>query len=268
MAAAGARTLKRRPMTASLVQSSRGASRGLPNRTQESGGASRGLPDHTGTLAGLFWAFSYAVLSIRGAIYADDWSQMFSGERALAVTAGAAAYWLVLKQLDSGVRVTLRAAIVWILGATLAIMFARLLIEEAFAFTPGPIGANVRWSLAWSGYFGLWVMGAIAFRRDWARACRVTVERPAATVAAVATPAAAAAPKAADLDNLELVLAAIVAEAATLQASDRAELADRMLKLGGYELAGQEDEYSARHNERAWFALRLSVRLAASAAKP
>lgn len=244
-------------MTASLAQPSRGASRGLPNRTA--------------TLAGLFWAFSYAVLSIRGAIFADDWSALFSGERALAVTAGAGAYWLVLKQLDAGARVTLRAAVVWITVATLAIMLVRLVIDDVFAFAPEPMGANVRWSLAWSGYFGLWVMGAIAFRREWARSCRVAVEQPAAGVPVarsaalpVAVPAVAARAQSAGLDNLELVLAAIVAEAATLQAADRAELADRVLKLGGYELAGDRDEYNASHNERARFALRLSARIAAT----
>lgn len=231
-------------MIASLAQPPRGAGRSLPN--------------HTARLVGLFWVFSYAVLSIRGAIYADDWLAFFSGERALAVTAGAGAYWLVLKQLDAGARVTLRAAVVWIAVATLAIMLIRLVIDDIFVDAPDPLGANVRWSLAWSGYFGLWVMGAIAFRRDWARACKVAVQQPAAAV----IPAAIVRPQAANLDNLELVLAAIVAEAATLRAADRAELADRVLKLGGYELAGDRDEYAAIHNERVRFALRLSARIA------
>jgi hypothetical protein len=65
----------------------------------------------------------------------------------------------------------------------------------------------------------------------------------------------------ADLDNLELLVAAIIAEASNLKALDRRELATRVLSLGAYE----SPDASASENERARLALRLAARLAQSA---
>ena len=61
----------------------------------------------------------------------------------------------------------------------------------------------------------------------------------------------------ADLDNWELLIAAILAEASPLRAADRAELAARVIALGGYE----SPEQSTACNERARLALRLAARL-------
>src|SRR4051812_14625621 len=96
-------------------------------------------PNRTLTLTGLFWAFSYALLSLRGALFHDDWSRLIDQNRLLAVTAGAVAYGLALRQLQAGHKPTLRGAMTWIAGATLAIMVVRLMVDQMMFDAPQSI---------------------------------------------------------------------------------------------------------------------------------
>src|SRR5262249_55086258 len=113
-----------------------------------------------------------------------------------------------------------------------------------------PVEMHLLWSLTWSAYFALWVMGAMAF-------APAVSESPARPVMPNTAAEAGVTDRAAKLDNLELMAIAIVAEAAHLQSSDPGELAARVLALGGYESI----EGSARDNERARLALRLAAQL-------
>ena len=200
-------------------------------------------------LTALFWAFSYVLLTIRGAIMLDDWGRLLDDNRILAVTVGAGAYWLVLRQLDAGHRITLRAALVWIVGASLAVMIVRVTIDELMFDVPQGIGLNLLWSLTWSAYFGLWVMGSLAFapRAAIVPSPAKAVERPAVQSGE------------ANLDTFELMAALLIAETASLSSADRAELAARVLSLGGYDSV----DGTAADNERARLALRLAARLSA-----
>ena len=62
------------------------------------------------------------------------------------------------------------------------------------------------------------------------------------------------------IDNWELVVDALLAEAAELEQADRRELAARMIKLGGYESA----DGTSNENARARLALRIAARLSAA----
>jgi hypothetical protein len=207
----------------------------------------RGPANRILTLTGLFWAFSYVLLSIRGAIYHDDWTKLIDDNRLLAVSVGAGAYFLVLRQLQAGHRITLRGAIGWIAVATLTVMIVRLTVDELIFDVPQGIEVNLLWSLTWSAYFALWVMGSLAF------APRMKIDSVAfERLEAFAPPA--------DQESLELLIEAIVAEADTLEASDRSRLIRKILALGAYETI----EGPTRDNERARLALRLAARLSAS----
>lgn len=205
----------------------------------------RPAPSHILKLSGLFWAFSYVLLTIRGALFHDDWTRLIDDNRLLAVTVGAGAYFLVLKQLEAGRRITLRAAISWTFGATLAVMIVRLTVDELAFDAPQGIQVNLLWSLSWSAYFALWVMGSLAF------------EPATAAVPAVRTARLAAAAEPTEVESFELLVVAILAEAEALKASDRSRLAAKVLKLGGYESADAPEPV----NERARLALRLAARL-------
>ena len=193
------------------------------------------------TLVGLFWAFTYVLLSIRGAIFHDDWGRLIDNNRLSAVTVGAGAYALMLRQLASGHRVTLRGAIVWICGATLAVMIVRVTLDDLMFDLPQGVGVNLLWSLTWSAYFALWTMGSLAFAPE---AKTKAVER--LDITSQANP-----------ESLELLIAAILAEANTLKRTERARLAAKVLELGGYESA----DGPPRDNERARLAIRLAARL-------
>lgn len=197
------------------------------------------------TLAGMFWAFSYVLLTIRGALFNDDWTNLFDNNRLLAVSVGAGAYVLILRQLHAGEPITLRRALGWIAAATIAVMIVRFTIDELFFDVPQGPAVNLLWSLSWSAYFAMWVMGALAFAPVTARA--------APTGSAVARTATA------DPDQLETLVIAIVAEAAELSVADRRRMATRLLAIGGYESL----EASTEDNQRARLALRIAARLTA-----
>lgn len=201
-------------------------------------------------LVGLFWAFSYVLLSIRGALFYDDWSRVFDNNRLLAVSVGAAAYGLVLRQLQGGRPVTFGRALSWIILATLIVAVVRLTVDELLFDVPQGFSVNLLFSLTWSAYFALWVMASLAF------APRVPVAAQAIVAARTHSLA-----RTADVDNFEILIAAVLAEADDLRARDRAELAARILALGGYE----SPDGNPRDNERARLALRLAARLAGRA---
>lgn len=199
------------------------------------------------TLVGLFWIFSYVLLSVRGALFYDDWSRVLDNNRLLAVSVGAAAYGSVLKQLQRGRPVTFVRAISWIVLSTLIVAVVRLTVDELLFDVPQGLSVNLLFSLTWSAYFALWVMASLAFA-------------PRAPVAtrSVAAERAVAVAKTADLDTFELLIAAIISEAGALKPRDRTELAARVLALGGYE----SPDAPASDNERARLALRIAARLA------
>ena len=64
----------------------------------------------------------------------------------------------------------------------------------------------------------------------------------------------------ANLDGLALLIEAIASEAAELATADRETLAERVLRLGGYEVVG-EDGWAAAQSARARFAAGLAARL-------
>src|SRR6476661_3579436 len=108
------------------------------------------------TMTGLFWASSYVLLTLRGALFNDDWSRLVAANRLLAVTVGATAFALVLRRLQDKRRISLMTVITWIAAATLLIMVVRLVIDQLKFDVPLPVEMHLLWSLSWSGYFGLW----------------------------------------------------------------------------------------------------------------
>ena len=108
-----------------------------------------------------------------------------------------------------------------------------------------PVDVHLLWSLTWSAYFALWVMGSLAFA-------------PAA--AAVVQPLQAdAVAAAASTDALEDLIEAILAEAEQLGAADRSALVARIVELGGYATTDGTPSDTAR----ARLALRIAARLSA-----
>jgi hypothetical protein len=220
------------------------------------------------TMVSLFWASTYVLLTIRGAILRDDWSRLLDDNRLLAVSIGAAAYLLVLRKLNEGSRPTLTNAVSWIAGAAVAIMLVRVTVDQLLFDDPQDLEVHLLWSLSWSAYFAIWVMGSIAF--EMPPALRRSAEvRPSRVVSSTRAPSAAAATvdtvarpqETTEPEAIEFFIDAIVQQASDFESLDREALAERVLRLGGYDMAG-EDDWSRSQSTRARFAAALAAKLA------
>jgi hypothetical protein len=232
----------------------RTSARMSPHVAQSARSSNLPQPDRTTQLTILFWIFSYALLSLRGVMLIGELSAFFSERRALAVSVGAVAYWMALKQLNSARSVSLREAIGWILAATALVAIASVTIDQLSA-APAGLTQSFRWSLAWSGYFGLWVMGAIAFRTG----AQTPVAEARLAAVRVAQARAARGATAADW---EWLIDTITTEAAAeLRPADRVALARRLLNSSGYEQADALDAGAERAKARARVAARIAARL-------
>ncbi len=208
-------------------------------------------------LSAMFLVFCYALLSWR-AVLLSDAAPIISERRMLALLVGAGAFWLILKRLDSSERVTLARAASWIVAGTALVLMARVLLGWLMPAIPLTLSYEVRWSLAWGAYFGLWVMGAITFRRRQARQDAVS---QAGTIAGASelAPAPLSMP-----DHIAWLVDALSPELASLTPATRDQIADRLLaKAGRYELADERDPWRAEHNARIQLASRLAERIRA-----
>jgi hypothetical protein len=186
---------------------------------------------------------------------------LLSARRLLGTTAGAASCWAVLAWMRAGrdERPAAPAAILaTILPATILVLAARLAVEHLWYETPLPLQATLRWVMAWSGYFGLWVSASLAFQmhRERRPAVRAAGAR---SVPAARTEPAAATPAPADPAAWEWLVEACAAELTALPTPDRTTLAARLVARAGYE---QADDPAGAANARVELAWRLAARLA------
>lgn len=202
----------------------------------------------------MFLAFCYTLLSWR-AVLLSDAAPIVSERRMLALLVGTAVFWLILKRLDSNERVTLARTASWIVAGTALVLMARVLLGWLMPALPLTLTYEVRWSLARGAYFGLWVMGAITFRRRQARHVAVS---QAGSIAEV-SPAPRSRP-----EDVAWLVDALSLELASLTPAMRDRMADRLLaKAGRYELADERDPWSADHNARVQLASRMAERIRA-----
>ena len=107
-----------------------------------------------------FGLFSYVLLSIWGYLVAGDLGVTLSLRRLVLCTIGAGIFWLTLGRLKRKRRVELGALLASIVIAGLTILLVRLALDQ-LSNSPIEPEQSVRWSLAWSGYFGIWLLAAV-----------------------------------------------------------------------------------------------------------
>lgn len=107
-----------------------------------------------------FGAFSYVLLSTWGALVAENLAVVLSERRLVACLVGAGLFWLAVSRLRQRNDVSLSKLIAIIVGAGLVILAVRLGLDQ---LSPHPVTADhsIRWSLAWSGYFGIWLLAVV-----------------------------------------------------------------------------------------------------------
>lgn len=112
------------------------------------------------TLVIAFGLFSYVLLSLWGYLVAQDVGVILSPRRLVSCAIGAGIFWVTLSRLRQQRRVELGTVVGSIVIAGLTILAARLGIDQLSA-SPIEPEHSVRWSLAWSGYFGIWLLAAV-----------------------------------------------------------------------------------------------------------
>ena len=107
-----------------------------------------------------FAVFSYVLLSAWGALVAENLVVLFSERRLVACAIGAGLFWCSVAFLKRRGRPNLTTEVGVILAAGLTILAVRLGLDQ---LSPDPVDPqhSIRWSLAWSGYFGIWLMAVV-----------------------------------------------------------------------------------------------------------
>ncbi len=219
------------------------------------------------TLVILFWLFTFAVLSYRTQILIGDAFMLFTVRRTVATTVGALIYGAILWRIMApGSRWLERpaAVIATILPASLAVLTVRLGLEAVYS-DPLPFGENVRWVIVWASYYGLWVSSALAILPRLGGARTAAVSRAGnAGAQAMTVPADAKSVAVASAQTWDWLIDALAEEAATLTASERSCLIERLRARIGYEQADSLDGVVPGHNDRIELVDRLAERLARS----
>ena len=212
---------------------------------------------HIVAFALLFWLFTYAVLSWRTEMLLGDGFPLISPRRILGTSAGAAIYGLVLcwieRPVDDGSSRRPLAIVATVLPASIAVLAARLAVDRLFYESALPLTVNLRWVLAWSGYFGMWVSFSLALQMH--RSVRARAHAPAIAHQPVALPASAAPRGAA----WEWLIETAARELATTPETERSGLADRLVANAGCHIA--EDLDDGAHNARVDLAWQIAARL-------
>lgn len=201
-------------------------------------------------VAALFLFFCYILLTWRATLLTEA-APLLSARRSLAVLAGAAAFWFALRHMEERERLSLVGTASWIVAGTILVLLTRLAAEHVVTAAPVDFSYDLRWSLAWGGYFGMWLMGAWAFRRHATNEASSSAGQP--TIAR-----AREIPRVSQAE-LDWLLEALTPELLSHDHGDRAKLADRLLASAGrYELADDADPLAIRHNARVRLAQRLA----------
>ena len=199
-------------------------------------------------LAGLFWLFTYALLSIRAGMIPESVPALLSGRRLAAVTLGAAIFYAAARHLirtaggprPMNILATIAVSVV-------AACIIRLGIDQWAFDNVMPVSYSLRWTLVWTGYFGLCLMGTLAHFEAQARAQRIRFEPVCAPVAeAAAVPVA----QKADVEAWDWLLDVLAAEIGARAPADRKALVDHLSMNVGYEhadaLLHEEEVQNAR----------------------
>lgn len=105
-----------------------------------------------------FWLFSYALQSMWGALVALDLGGLIDARRVIAVTAGAGVFAFALRSIrQRAAAIQLRHLIGAIAIAGLVMFAIRVGLDQVWP-DPRPIDRSLRWALAWTGYFGIWLL--------------------------------------------------------------------------------------------------------------
>ena len=198
-------------------------------------------------LVALFWATTYMLLTYRLQSLVGIEFSVLTARRLITTLAGAGLFWLALEDLvgRTGRSANPLLVIFAVIPAAIVMLAARIFLDQVLNVPPLPLYEHINWVLLWSGYFGLWVTGVLAWKLHRDRPSHVAIAKLAARIDAdvrVAKPAPAA--------QWAWLVDAIASEAAARGSTEKEELIRALAARAGYELADDLDPNAAVHNAR------------------
>lgn len=107
--------------------------------------------------AAIFWAFIYAVLSLRSGLAIGQEPDLWSVKRAMTTGIGAMVYLAVLVQIVDSPDLSrdrrLKLTLALTLPAAGLVLFARILFEMFLRDGEVAVASELRWTVVWTGYF-------------------------------------------------------------------------------------------------------------------
>lgn len=217
-------------------------------------------------LAASFWLVTYAILSIRSELRFDGTGALLNSHRALGTFIGASALWLVLVNFDKLIARFARnpyLIVGTVFPASLVVLAVMMVADVILPNQALPLNRDIRWVIAWAGYFGAAVSLYLAYHaytkmRATAAATRAT--RAASALARLRAPAndmVAVAPT--PVDTWEWMIDALADEMAAMPDADRHMLIAWLTEKARYPLA--DDSLSPGHNARVELIERIASRL-------
>lgn len=218
-------------------------------------------------LAALFWLVTYTVLSIRSELRLDGTGALFNSHRVLGTLIGASALWLVLANFDQLVARFARnpyLVVATVVPASLIVLAAMTIADVILPDQALPLNRDIRWVLAWAGYFGAAVSLYLAYhayaKTRAPNAAPAAAGRIATSSARLWTPANdLGADQAVPADAWEWLIDALADEMAAAPNADRHVLIARLTERARYRLA--DDSLAPGHNVRAELIERIVSRL-------
>lgn len=214
-------------------------------------------------LSGLFWIFTYVLLSVRAA-FIPEVPDFFTPQRVLSVTAGSFIFYAATRHLmRSAASSRVTNFIVTFVVSAAAALTIRLGLDGIVFEGSASVAYSVRWTIVWTGYFGVWLIGTLAYFHHVTAVQRVGRNPDIIALPTAADAMSRPAPRIATGDDemaWEWLVDVLADELAVGGVQDPRGIASRLVRKAGYEVADPHNA-SAKHNARARLATSIASRL-------
>jgi hypothetical protein len=206
----------------------------------------------------MFWLFTYVLLSIRAGMIPETVPVLFTPQRLLAVSAGAMIFYAAARHLvQAAAKPTLKTIVGTFAASVAAALTIRLGLDRMVSEEAASVSYSVRWTLVWTGYFGVWLIGTLAYFHRAPTVRPIEAKVPPVTTLTTALSAATATEQLA-WDWLVDVLAVELAQSSVV---DRRAIATRLITRAGYEEVDPIGTSAEVQNARARLARSIASRL-------
>lgn len=209
-------------------------------------------------LSGLFWIFTYVLLSIRAGLIPEAVPVLVTPQRLVAITAGATIFFAAARHL---LKTKAQPCVTTTIGTFAVSVVAAVIIRlglDQMALEQAPsVSYSVRWTLVWAGYFGVWLIGTLAYFDSAPTVIRIETKALAKTIPTADPDSTSTA------DELAWgwLVDVLAGELAQSSPANRLAIATRLIAAAGYEESDPLDTSAQTRNVRAKLAQSIASRI-------